>query len=68
MMRTFLIAAALGLSLVSETLPASAYSCAEWCRAYHCNGQMQAGPARVCMNRCVAACRIIVSKRRRNAS
>jgi hypothetical protein len=50
-------------SLAAGILPASAYSCAEWCSTYHCR-RTELGPQRVCMNRCIAACRLIVSKRR----
>lgn len=62
MMRVFLIAAA-AASLAAGTLPASAYSCAQWCSTYHCrNSELRAQS--VCMNRCTAACRMIVKKRR----
>jgi hypothetical protein len=61
MIRVFLITVAAGLA--GGILPASAYSCAEWCSTYHCR-KADPGPQRVCMNRCIAACRLIVSKRR----
>lgn len=61
MMRVFLIVVA--ASLAAGTLPASAYSCPQWCSTYHCqNSEPRA--ERVCMNRCTAACRMIVKKRR----
>lgn len=64
MMRVFLITVA--ASLAAGILPASAYSCAEWCSTYHCT-KPEPGAQRVCMNRCTAACRMIISKRRERA-
>lgn len=64
MMRVFLVAVA--ASLAAQTLPASAYSCSEWCSAHRCR-MTEPGPHRVCMNRCIAACRMIVTKRRARA-
>jgi hypothetical protein len=61
MMRVFLLTVA--VSLAAGILPAAAYSCAEWCSTYHCR-KAEVGPQRVCMNRCTAACRAIVTKRR----
>jgi hypothetical protein len=61
MIRVFLITVAAGLT--AGILPASAYSCSEWCSTHHCR-KAQLGPQRVCMNRCMAACRMIVSKRK----
>ena len=69
MMRVlFLIAIAIGL--VAEAFPASAYTCTEWCHINRCNRGEQTGsvPVRVCMNRCVASCRLLLSKRKSNAS
>jgi hypothetical protein len=53
-------------SLAAGILPASAYSCAEWCSTYHCRNA-EPGPQRVCMNRCIASCRAIVAKRKARA-
>jgi len=53
---------AIAAGLAAGILPASAYSCAEWCSTYHCR-KIEPGPQRVCMNRCIAARRMIVSKR-----
>lgn len=63
MFRLFLISVVAGLA--AGIIPASAYSCPEWCSTYHCR-KTELGPQRICMNRCVAACRLIVSKRRMN--
>jgi len=60
MMRVFLITVA--VSLAAGIGPASALSCAQWCSKYHCRNA-EAGPQRVCMNRCVASCRAVVRKR-----
>ena len=56
-----ILLATIAASLWAGTLPASAYSCAGWCSTYHCR-MVEARRERVCMNRCVAACRMIVSK------
>lgn len=61
MMRVLMITVA--ASLAAGIVPAAAYSCAEWCNTYHCR-MTEPGPHRVCMNRCMASCRAIVSKRR----
>jgi hypothetical protein len=61
MMRVCLITVA--ISLAAGILPASAYTCTEWCSTYHCK-KAEVGPQRVCMNRCTASCRAIVAKRR----
>jgi hypothetical protein len=61
MMRVCLMTVA--ASLVAGILPASAYTCAEWCSTYHCR-MTEAAPHRVCMNRCTASCRAIARKRR----
>jgi hypothetical protein len=68
MMRVLLMAVA--FCLVGEVSPASAYTCTEWCNIHRCNGGVQTGsvPVRVCMNRCVASCRLLISKRKSNAS
>jgi hypothetical protein len=55
-------------SLAAGTLPASAFpastsSCPQWCSTYRCK-KTEPGPQRVCMNRCMAACRLGVPKRR----
>ncbi len=65
MMRVFLITVAAGLA--AGMLPASAYTCEQWCSTYHCR-MTEAGPHRVCMNRCVASCQVIVTKRRARAA
>jgi len=65
MIRTLLIASA--VNLVIGVFPAAAYTCTEWCSIYHCNGR-QAVRERVCMNRCVASCRLLHSKRNEHAS
>jgi hypothetical protein len=64
MVRIFLITAAATLS--AGILPASAYTCAEWCSTYHCR-MTEPARHRVCMNRCVASCRAVVTKRRARA-
>ena len=68
MIRVLLMAVAIGSAF--EVLPASAYTCTEWCHIRHCNGGVQTGrvPVRVCMNRCVASCRLLISKRKSNAT
>lgn len=65
MMRMLVIVGA--VYLVMGAFPAAAYTCTEWCSIHHCNGR-QAAPERVCMNRCVASCRLLLSKRKANAS
>jgi len=64
----FLLAVA--IVLVGQSLPASAYTCTEWCHINRCDRGVQTGsvPVRVCMNRCVASCRLLLSKRKSNAS
>jgi hypothetical protein len=68
MVRVLLLAVV--ICLVGEAPPASAYTCTEWCNIHRCNGGVQTGsvPVRVCMNRCVASCRLLLSKRKSNAS
>lgn len=60
MIRVFLIAVV--ASLTAGILPASALTCAQWCRTNHCR-VTEVTSHRVCMNRCIASCRAIVRKR-----
>lgn len=53
--------------LIVGMVPAAAYTCTEWCSTYHCNGR-QTVRERVCMNRCVASCRLLLLKRKSGAS
>jgi hypothetical protein len=66
MTRVFLIAVAATLAagvLPASAFPASTSLCPEWCSAHRCK-KAEPGPQRVCMNRCMAACRLGVPKRR----
>lgn len=66
MICVFLVAVAASLAagiLPASAFPASTSSCPEWCNTYRCK-KAEPGPQRVCMNRCMAACRLGVSKRR----
>jgi hypothetical protein len=49
--------------LPASAFPASTSSCPKWCSTYRCK-KAEPGPQRVCMNRCMAACRLGVPKRR----
>jgi hypothetical protein len=68
MIRVFLIAISASLAagiFPASAFPASVYSCPKWCSTYRCR-KIEPGPQRVCMNRCMAACRLGVPKWRRH--
>ncbi len=65
MIRALLMAGA--VNLVAGVFPAAALACTQRCSKYHCNAS-QTVRERVCMNRCVASCRLLLSKRKAHVS